>query len=760
MLMNKTTDTSTFKSSVPVLDLSEGTEMLTDFSREAQRHLISARNSLLVLESVPTDKEAIENVFKTFHTISGLADFLQLQDIFTLSHETETLLNFIRRGTHALSPETAATVTESVKALQHLLELLDEQISNKGVLPGEYFDITDLITRINRLSQQPAGAPTGVAHQGAPAKAEASTISEDPDTPTYVLIRDKLEQTGMASFFLEKNTVKHLIGEFEVLEHQLKEAQTKIQERQQELIHERELALKLTKKAQDDARSKSEYLANMSHEIRTLINAILGFTDLIKLELPDNSKPREHLNTIIVSGKMLLEIVNNILDFSKVEAGKLKLENIPFNIRDIAEEIFKIIRTRLDRKPVNLFLDIEPKVPLDLMGDPTRLKQIFMNLIDNAIKFTERGEIGLRIHYDQRKDDRHILRLSVTDTGIGIPEDRRDQVFDSFTQADASTTRLYGGTGLGLSLCRAFVEAMGGKIWIESTLGKGSQFIFTIGFKTASERSTSPDYPEINGMKAIIVSPFETTIRGAQRLFADASMQLMAVCQNPKQVCEYLNSSAASPDFILIDMLLPPGSAYELAQRLRGQPATQKIHLIAISSDVKLAGDETFKNSVFDAFLACPIMLQEMGPILQSMSGKKSQPTNGEGDAAASDAVFKGARILVAEDSIPNQELLKIHFESLGCICDYASNGHEAIEFIKKNSYQLCFMDLQMPVMGGLEAAQIIRQELHSTVPIVALTAAEINEERDKCLTIGMSDYLPKPFDLDQLKDKIKKFLT
>ncbi len=748
-----------FKPQVPKLDLSDGSEMLTDFSREAQRHLISARNSLLVLETVHSDKEALENIFKTFHTISGLSEFLDLQDICVLSKHAETLINFVRKGERYFEDPIAGLITGSVKGIQHLLELLDEQIEHAGVLSSDYFDVSELLQQIRRICdhQQPEASTVAEAK---PIERSVQPLVIDPGTPTYMIIKQKFDESGgKGSFFLETATVSHLMNEFEMLEGKLKDAQSKIQQRQHELIRERELALKLTKKAQDEARTKSEYLANMSHEIRTLINAILGFTDLIKGNLPEGSKQRGHLNTIILSGKMLLEIVNNILDFSKVEAGKLKLESIPFNLKTVTQEVLQIIRTRLDRKPINLFLEIDPNVPLDLIGDPTRLKQVFINLLDNAIKFTDKGEIGISIRYEQRKNDVYTLRFLVSDTGIGIPDDRKDQVFETFTQADISTTRLYGGTGLGLALCRAFVVAMGGKIWIETQLGKGSNFYFEISFKTSSERLQAEPVTDLAGLRIAVVSSGETTIRVAQRLCVETNMQLVAICQNPKQATEYLNVSSSLPDIALIDMLPSTESGYELAKKLRSQTATRNMKLVAISSDVKLADDEKFRSAGFDGLLATPLFLDEFASVLRNATGRQFEEVAEGAEPEFDDRFFKGLRILVVEDSLPNQELLRVHFDTLGCICDYASNGQEALDLLKQKTFQICFMDLQMPVLGGLEAAQVMRQDLKLDIPIIALTAAEVQEEREKCVAVGMSDYLPKPFDVDQLKEKIYKFL-
>ncbi|HSV44065.1 MAG TPA: ATP-binding protein [Candidatus Bathyarchaeia archaeon] len=747
----------TFKSEVPVLDLSDGTEMITDFSREAQRHLISARNSLLVLETVQSDKEAIENVFKTFHTISGLADFLKLSDIFWVTKKSELMIDLVRKGILSFEGIVRDLTFASVRRLQDLFELLDEQIS--GQLKSPYPDQAELVYALHGVTQHPEKpAPSKVARDGK----DIPAISVDEPHNFYDHLKEKI-QAADGNIILRKEPLERLLDDFKRLDHELKGAQSKVQERQKELIKERELAIKLTQKAQDEARAKSDYLANMSHEIRTLINAILGFTDLIKGDLPPESKQMDHVNTIIVSGKMLLEIVNNILDFSKIEAGKLKLETIPFNLRDVAEEVFQVIRARLDGKPISLYIDINSDVPVNLLGDPTRLKQIFMNLLDNAIKFTEKGEIGLTIHLGRKQGmlNAPALFFSLKDTGIGIPENRKNAVFESFTQAEDSTTRLYGGTGLGLALCKAFVEAMGGSIWIDSQLGVGSEFHFVIQFQKAKDdqivSAASIDYGGTE--KILVVTPFERTVKMFERALDHLSVTPLSICRNMKHAREVLTALNCSPDVIFIDALFDAEQIKSFIKDIRAQKLFRSAKILAVTSDIKFLERSKFQEQIFNGLTFTPIILSEFTAVLQGLHAP-SKSASITPQRPVEVFPFKGVKILVVEDSIPNQELLRVHFEDLGCNCDYASNGKEAVECLRSRSYQLCFMDLQMPVMGGLEATSLIRNELKLTLPIVALTAAEVQEERTKCLNVGMSDYLAKPFDVEQLKDKIKKFIT
>ena len=741
------------------MDLSEGTEMLTDFSREAQRHLIAARNALLILETVLSDREAVEDVFKTFHTIKGLADFLELHDIFALTSSSETLLDKFRKGLLQLDNDMIVLITQAIEALQKLLELLDEQIANGGELKSEYFDVKSIIIAVEEtVSKSSATArPVKQIVRNIP------KINFEPDMTACALLKQQLEQ-AQDRIDCEVGVLSRLLQDYEDTGRELKVAQSKLHERQRELIKERELAIKLTQQAQEEARTKSEYLANMSHEIRTLINAILGFTDLLK-ESGLSGKQTEHLNTIIVSGRMLLEIVNDILDFSKVESGKLKLEKIAFNLDYIVEEVFKIIRTRMVGKPINLYFNIDPDVPRHLMGDPTRLKQIFINLIDNAIKFTEHGEIGLEVTHVRQGDltqPGRTLKFIVRDTGVGIPDDRQQAVFDTFTQASDSTTRIYGGSGLGLALCKTFVETMGGAIWLESKLGEGSRFIFTICFEEATERPPKENgavLQENAGAEVLIVDMHETSLRQYLPQFEVARLNVLAVCQTAKQASELLlcreKEQQSLPALIFIDLLLPEKQAYMLAYKLKQQEHYRKIKLIGVSSDVKMETSGEFVQAGFDIFLPKPIIPGELCDVLQRVLGEKTDHMRVLSDEMIQKISCSGVRVLVAEDSIPNMELLKIHFEMLGCSCDYASNGQEAVDFLKQNDYDICFMDLQMPVMGGIDATRVIRNDLKKSLPIIALTAAELEDEKERCLAAGMTDYLPKPFGVDELKEKI-----
>lgn len=738
--------------------------MLNDFSREAQRHLISARNSILVLESVPTDKESIENVFKTFHTIKGLADFLKLHDIFWLTGKIEMMLDLVRKDLLSCELPTIQLINDAVKSLQKLLELLDEQISHDGKLRSPYLDVGPLIKNIQDTLDRKSPL-TPLVNGGKTAGKILPKIQFEPDIAKFHKIDDALKATS-DEVTVEKPILKELLNDFQEMSHELKEAQGKLHERQRELIKERELAIKLTQQAQTEARNKSEYLANMSHEIRTLINAILGFTSILK-DTPLSDKQRDHLETIAVSGKMLLEIVNDILDFSKVEAGKLKLERIEFNLEHISEEVFKILRSRITNKPIQLYLSIDKETPLLLFGDPTRTKQIFMNLLDNAIKFTETGELGMTVSRANdvlQRDGSVWIRFVVKDSGIGIPANKINSLFQSFTQANDSTARVYGGTGLGLALCKTFVEKMGGRIEVESILGKGTTFTFLIPFgigvnSQPQEESFKNVIPV--ELELMIVSTHEKSVETFFASAKDLRIQNVTLAKTVKQATELLvkmeSDKKPLPGMIFVDTMLPNKEAFMLAYKIRQQEQYNNIHLVAITTDGRIEISDDYQQAGFVSSMMKPIIRHELGETIARVLAQKPTDHRIIAPMVLQKISCAGVRVLVVEDSLPNQELLKIHLETLGVQADYASNGKEAIEFMKTNKYDICLMDLQMPIMGGIETTKVIRTELKSNVPIVALTAAEIQEEREKCFSAGMNDYLAKPFGIDELKEIIIK---
>ena len=525
------------------------------------------------------------------------------------------------------------------------------------------------------------------------------------------------------------------------------------------------LAIRLGQQAQRLAAEKSDMLASMSHEMRTLINAILGFSELL-IKSPLEEKQKIFLSSISSSGELLLDIINNILDLAKIERGKLKLEELSFSLPDVVEDVFRIIRARLEGKAVSLFFTIDANIPYGIKGDPTRFRQILLNLIGNAVKFTEKGEVGLIV--DQLPSEEAVanngnirLRFIVSDTGTGIPESRLHYIFEPFMQGDKTIAREYGGTGLGLAISKSYVELMGGKIWVESHVGTGSQFIFEVPFpydealttKVATTRSQKLSFVKHKSVILIDKDSRQELLKYCQA----QEMNVQLFDQSAGEIAEILLNSRplnmAAPDLICIDLLSYKDEAYLLASKLQQAKAFEHTKIVALTSDIKIGFSNEAYKACFDDYLLRPIIQYEFFSLLKKTFGYVDEEEQRK--TLDIDSNCAGIKVLIVDDSITNIELIKAYFESIACEGDFALNGQEAIEMIKKKRYDICFMDLQMPVMNGFAATQIIRQEISQELPIVALTAADATEDKEKCREIGFNDFLSKPFNMDDFKKKI-----
>ncbi|MBF0386168.1 MAG: response regulator, partial [Candidatus Omnitrophica bacterium] len=513
-------------------------------------------------------------------------------------------------------------------------------------------------------------------------------------------------------------------------------------------------------KAEESARAKADFLANMSHEIRTPMNAILGFSDILR-KSGLNDKQSMYVKSISSSGELLIGIINDILDFSKLESGKIAFEQVTFNLRSLIDGIFKMVITRMSNKPFDTYIDADDDVPLDLVGDPTRLKQILVNLLGNAIKFTQQGSIGVLVKKEPGGSDEHpLLRFIVKDTGIGISKDKLELIFDAFTQADTSTTRKYGGTGLGLAICRHIVDAMGGKIWVESETGKGSEFIFILPFNKAEAMPEAmiSDYAEgqIKGKRVLIVDDNAIAQKIHSHCCQKLGMNIVSVEDSGYSALDRLQKLKdlkELPDLILCDIIMEGMNGYELVGKIKEDPALKSVKIIALTADLKIAEGNTVEERGFDGYLIKPVTLETLARTIESLYAKSKDDKESAEQEAALDLICQGIRVLVVEDTFTNQMLMKVFFEELGCCGDFVNNGKEAVDWYKshKGEYDLILMDLQMPEMGGAEATRIIRKDLDLAVPIVALTAAVLEEDRKEAADSGMNDFLAKPVNMENL---------
>ncbi len=517
------------------------------------------------------------------------------------------------------------------------------------------------------------------------------------------------------------------------------------------------------KAAEKANEAKSYFLANMSHEIRTPMNGIIGFSDILS-QTPMTREQYDYLNEIRNASDALLYLINDVLDFSKIEADKMELECIDFDIHHIVESSISLIVPGAYNKGIEVHSEIRAGVPSMVKGDPGRLRQVFNNLLSNSLKFTERGDITVSAECIEETGNTVSLRFKVSDTGIGMPEEVLGNLFQPFTQADSSTTRKYGGTGLGLAISKKIIERMGGKITVESKINEGTVFVVAINLEKGSEKGRV-SYGEIDGMKILAVDDNRLNRRIFREYLEDSGCMVIEAV-NAGEAFEILKRSCLKKpvDIVIMDLNMPETDGVTFGKMIMASDLQCKPKIILSSSSTRAGDSKEAKDAGFSGYLPKPVRKKELLDTISAVAGSREFNHTHElvtRHLILEDTLKDKEVILLAEDMEANRKLALILLKKIGYDCEIAVNGKEAVDACSQKKYSLILMDCQMPLLDGYETAGNIRSGggLNSETPIIAMTANALEDDREKCITAGMDDYISKPVTIKVLEETLRKWI-